>query len=207
MKVLLINGSPRKDGNTFVALSEIANTLEKEHIATEFFQLGSQPVRPCIACQQCVDKNRCIFNDDIVNRLIEKAEIADGFVFGTPTYYGQPVGTLQSAIQRALFAATPLFAYKPVASIVICRRGGATAAFQTMNMPFEMCNMPIVTSQYWNIAYGQTKGQAALDAEGMQTMRTMARNMAWILRHLAQKPHPDNQQESRVWTNFIRSEK
>lgn len=148
MKVLLVNGSPRKNGNTFVALTEVAHTLEAEGIETEIVQIGNKPVRGCIACMTCKKKQngRCTFDDDICNRILEKAAGADGFVFGSPTYYGQPNGALMSVIQRMLYADVMDFVYKPVANVVVCRRGGATAAYQTMNMPFEMSCMPIVTS-------------------------------------------------------------
>lgn len=207
MKVLLINGSPVREGNTFIALNEIAKTLNEEDIETEFLGIGNRPVRGCIACGVCKRKanNRCTFDDDICNRLIEKAEEADAFVFGSPVYYGQPNGALLAIIQRALYAADDVFAYKPVANVAICRRGGATMAFQTMNMAFEMVNMPVVTSQYWNIAYGSAPGETAQDIEGLQTMRTLAHNMAWMLR----KFHADgstDRPKSEDWTpmNFIR---
>ena len=186
MKVLLVNGSPRKNGNTFVALTEVSRTLETEGIETEIVQIGNKPVRGCIACMTCKKKQngRCTFDDDICNRILEKAAGADGFVFGSPTYYGQPNGALMSVIQRMLYADVMDFVYKPVANVVVCRRGGATAAYQTMNMPFEMSCMPIVTSQYWNISYGAEPGETATDSEGMQTMRTMGRNMAWMLKKI-----------------------
>ena len=206
MKVLLINASPRKDGNTYVALSEAARVLQEEGFGTGFFHIGSQPVRGCAACGACARDNnlRCAFDDDITNRLIEAAQTADAFIFGTPTYFGQPNGALLAVLQRALYAARPVFAFKPVASVVVARRGGATAALQTMNMPFQMCNMPVVTSQYWNIVYGAAKGEARLDAEGLQTMRTMAHNLAWLMRSLAAEPHYDIDSEPHQRTNFIR---
>ena len=206
MKVLLVNGSPRKDGNTFTALSEAARVLQEEGFDTDFFHIGNQPVRGCIACGTCSQTNsgRCVFNDDAANHLIEAAESADAFIFGTPTYYGQPNGALLAVIQRALYAGSQAFAFKPVASVVVARRGGATAAFQTMNMPFQMCNMPIATSQYWNIIYGALKGESKLDSEGLQTMRTLAHNLAWMTRNLSAEPHYDLASEQHQRTNFIR---
>ena len=206
-KVLLINGSPRKNGNTFVALSEAARTLEQHGIETEIVQIGVKPVRGCIACTQCKTRQlgRCVFDDDICNRISEKMAQADGLIVGSPVYYGQPNGAVMSLIQRMFYSAGALFANKPAASVCVCRRGGATAAFQTMNMPFEMMNMPLVTSQYWNIVYGREEGQAALDTEGMQTMRTLANNMAWLLRKIHADGNPDYPERAE-WTpmNFIR---
>ena len=186
MKVLLINGSAHKEGNTFTALSEIARQLEKQGVEAEIVQLGNKPVRGCIACGQCRTKalGRCTFDDDVCNRIVEKLDGADALIVGTPVYYGQPNGAVLAVMQRVFFSASNKVENKPAASVAICRRGGATAAFQTMNMMFEMMNMPLVTSQYWNIAYGREPGQAALDTEGMQTMRTLADNMAWLLKKI-----------------------
>ncbi|MBQ6964323.1 MAG: flavodoxin family protein [Bacteroidaceae bacterium] len=207
MKVLLINGSPRKKGNTFLALSEAAKTLKQQGIETEIVQIGVKPVRGCIACGQCKAKQleRCIFDDDICNHISEKLDNVDALIVGSPVYYGQPNGSVLSLIQRLFFSAGAKVQNKPAAAVCVCRRGGATAAFQTMNMPFQMMNMPVVTSQYWNIVYGREEGQAALDAEGMQTMRTMANNMAWLLK----KIHADgnlNYPEREPWEpmHFIR---
>jgi multimeric flavodoxin WrbA len=185
-KVLLVNAGPHKDGNTMVALSEVAKQLEKNGVETEIVQVGVKPVRSCIACGQCRVQalGRCAFDDDVCNRVAEKMESADAFIIGSPVYYGQPTGAALSLVQRLLFSAGPLFVNKPAAAIAVCRRGGATAAFQTMNMPFMMMNMPVVTSQYWNIAYGGAPGESAQDAEGMQTMRTLADNMAFLLKKI-----------------------
>lgn len=207
MKVLLVNGSPIQEGNTFIALSEAARTLNAEGIDTEILQLGNRPVRGCIACGGCrkTGEGRCAFDDDVCNRLCEAAERADGFVFGSPVYYGQPNGALLAVIQRALFANGKHFEFKPFANVAVCRRGGASASFATMNMAFQMMNMPQVTSQYWNIAYGAAPGETAHDQEGLQTMRTLARNMAWMLKglHAASAPkHPDKEPQQRM--NFIR---
>ena len=186
MKVLLINGSPHKQGNTFLALSEAAKTLAANEIETEIVQIGVKPVRGCIACGQCKQKElgRCVFDDDICNRISETLDDADALIVGSPVYYGQPNGAVLSLIQRMFFSAGEKVQNKPAAAVCVCRRGGATAAFQAMNMPFQMMNMPVVTSQYWNIVYGREEGQAALDTEGMQTMRTMANNMAWLLKKI-----------------------
>ena len=144
MKVLLINGSPRKNGNTFVALSEAAKTLEKHGLETEIVHIGVKPVRGCIACGQCAMKQleRCVFDDDICNRITEKLKESDALIVGSPVYYGQPNGSVLSLIQRMFFSAGKFAKNKPAAAVCVCRRGGSTAAFQTMNMAFEMMNMP-----------------------------------------------------------------
>ena len=207
MKVLLINGSARKNGNTCLALSEIAKQLGKQGIQSEIIHIGNKPVRGCIACGQCKVKggNRCVFDDDLCNRISEKMTDCDALVVGAPVYYGQPNGAVLALVQRMFFSAGELYKGKPAAAVAVCRRGGATAAFQTLNMPFMMMNMPVVTSQYWNIVYGRDAGEAELDIEGMQTMRTLADNMAWLLKNI----HADNATplpERETWhgMNFIR---
>lgn len=207
MKVLLINGSPRKEGNTHLALMEAAKQLEKNGIETKLLEIGATFVRGCIACNQCKIKpfRRCVFDDDLCNQAISLMEGCDGLIVGSPTYYGQPNGTLLSLIQRMSYAGSHVMQNKPAAAVAVCRRGGASAVYQTLLMPFQMQNMPIVTSQYWNIVYGAMLGQAELDAEGMQTMRTMADNMAWLLK----KIHADGtqdipQREPKQVTSFIR---
>lgn len=206
MKVLLINGSPRKKGNTYTALSECAKQLEKNGIATEIQWIGTKPIGGCIACNQCREKGlgKCVFNDDPTNNVIETMTTCDALIIGAPVYWGQPAAQVLALQQRMLYAGGANFRGKPAAAVCVCRRGGASAAFQTLQMPFQMCNMPIVTSQYWNIAYGREPGQASLDTEGMQTMRTLANNMATMLKMyatgMADKP------ETEEWTpmNFIR---
>ena len=193
MKVLMINGSPRKQGNTFVALSEAAKTLEQQGIETEIVHIGVKPIRGCIACGQCKAKqlSKCAFDDDVCNSISAKLDSADALIVGSPVYYGQPNGAVLSLIQRMFISAGAKVQNKPAAAVCVCRRGGATAAYQTLNMPFQMMNMPVVTSQYWNIVYGREEGQAALDTEGMQTMRTMANNMAWLLKKIHANGNPD----------------
>lgn len=207
MKVLLLNGSPHRQGNTATALTEVAKQLEAEGIESEMVWIGNHPVRGCIACRQCTTKGlgRCIFDDDVCNRISEKFAEADGLIVGSPVYYGQPNGALLSIIQRAFFSNSANIAGKPAAAIAVCRRGGATATFEALNMPFQMLNMPIVTSQYWNIIYGRSEGEAALDREGMQTMRTLARNMAWLLKSTDGKPAPGRPaDEPWIMMNVIR---
>ena len=204
MKVLLISGSPRKEGNTVLALSEIAKSLEQEGIEAEIISLGTHPVRSCIACNTCKNKgeNKCVFDDDLCNQVTAKMKECDGLIIGSPVYYGQPNGGLLALIQRALYSAGSYFTGKPAAAVAVCRRGGATASLQTMLMPFMMMHMPVVTSQYWNIVYGRDAGEAALDAEGMQTMRSLAKNMAAMLRAMENQPKPTY--EPRQPMNFIR---
>lgn len=184
MKVLLINGSPRQQGNTATALAEVARQLAAEGIESEQVWIGNKPVRGCTACGQCSTKGlgRCVFDDDVCNSISAKFNEADALIIGSPVYYGQPNGALLSIIQRAFYSNGASISGKPAAAIAVCRRGGATATFEALNMPFQMMNMPVVTSQYWNIVYGREPGQAANDTEGMQTMRTLARNMAWLLK-------------------------
>ena len=206
MKVLLINGSPRQKGNTSVALAEIAKTLEKDGIDSEIVWIGNKPIRGCIACGQCKRKpGACVFNDDVCNEISAKFAEADALVVGSPVYYGQPNGALLSIIQRAFYSNGSAIAGKPAAAVAVCRRGGASAVFDTLNMPFQMMNMPLVTSQYWNILYGMNPGEAALDTEGMQTMRTLAHNLAWLLKATGGVPAPGKGSDE-PWgmMNFIR---
>jgi len=207
MKVLLVNVSPHKQGNTFTALNEIAKQLQLNGVEAEIMHVGTKPVRSCIACNQCRVRGlgRCVFDDDICNQVSEKMVSCDAFIIGSPVYYGQPSGAALSLMQRLFYSAGNLFQNKPAASVAVCRRGGASAAFQTMNIAFQMMNMPVVSSQYWNIAYGREAGEAALDVEGMQTMRTLANNMAFLLK----KIHSDGQPqypEREKWNpmSFIR---
>ena len=195
MKVLLINGSPRQKGNTSIALAEIAGRLEKHGIESETVWIGNKPVRGCIACNKCKEKpGTCVFGDDICNGISAKMNSADALIVGSPVYWGQPNGALLSIVQRMFYSNGAAFAGKPAASVAVCRRGGATAVFQSLNMPFQMMNMPLVTSQYWNIVYGRDPGQAALDREGLQTMRTLADNMAALLKATGGKPLPPREE-------------
>ncbi|MCR5715161.1 MAG: flavodoxin family protein [Bacteroidales bacterium] len=206
MKVLMINGSPRQKGNTATALAEVARQLDAEGIDSEILWIGTKPVRGCIACGQCSAKSlgRCVFDDDVCNRISEKYAGADALIVGSPVYYGQPNGALLSVIQRSFYSNGASIAGKPAAAVAVCRRGGATASFESLNMPFLMMNMPVVSSQYWNIVYGREPGQAALDEEGMQTMRTLARNMAWLLKSTGGQTAPGRGDESWTPMHFIR---
>lgn len=191
MKALIINGSPRQKGNTSIALTEIAKQLEKLGIESETVWIGNKPVRGCIACNTCKNNpGACVFDDDVCNDISAKMNSSDALIVGSPVYWGQPNGAVLSIIQRAFYSNGGAFRGKPAAAVAVCRRGGATATFETLNMPFQMMSMPVVTSQYWNIVYGLEPGQAALDREGLQTMRTLANNMAALLKATGGKPMP-----------------
>ena len=181
MKVLLVNGSPRANGCTFTALCEIKTVLEKEGVAGEIFQSGAKPVQDCIACGRCRELGKCTF-DDAANRLLEAAQTADAFVFGSPVYYAHPSGQLLSLLDRAFYAGSRFFAHKPAACIVSARRGGTAASFDVINKYMGIAQMPVVSSSYWNMVYGKTPQEVMQDKEGMQTMRNLALNMVWLLR-------------------------
>ena len=208
MKVLLINGSPKAKGCTYTALCEIAKELETENIETEIFHVGNKPIRVCMACGGCSkdDSAKCVFNDDTVNIALEKAKEADGFIFGSPVHYAAPSGLITSFLDR-LFYAGNCFGYKPGAAIVSCRRGGATAAFDQLNKYFTIANMPVVSSQYWNMVHGNTPEEVKQDLEGMQTMRTLGKNMAWLLKSIQAGKEAGislPEKEIKIATNFIR---
>jgi len=208
MKVLLINGSPRAKGCTYTALCEIAKELEKENIETEIFHVGNKPIRGCMACGGCFksDSNQCVFDDDVVNIALAKAKEADGFVFGSPVHYAGASGQITSFLDR-FFYASGGFRHKPGAAIVSCRRGGSTAAFEQLNKYFTISSMPIVSSQYWNMVHGNTPEEVMQDLEGMQTMRTLGKNMAWLLKCIRAGEESGismPELETRVRTNFIR---
>ena len=205
MKVLMINGSPHQEGNTAIALGEIAKQLEINGIDSEIVWIGNKAVRGCIACGGCSrNPGQCVFDDDVCNRISGKFAEADALIVGSPVYYGQPNGAVLSIIQRAFYSNGASISGKPAAAVTVCRRGGATATFEALNLPFQMMNMPVVASQYWNIVYGAAPGQAALDTEGLQTMRTLANNMAWLLKATGGKPAPGRADEPRQAMNFIR---
>ena len=181
MKVLMLNGSAKANGNTYRSLLEVGKQLEKEGIEYENFQIGGEPVRDCLGCGQCSEKG-CVFDDDKVNEFTAKAKEADGFVFGTPVYYAHPSGRIMAFLDRAFYSSGASFAFKPGASVAVARRGGTTASFDAMNKYFGICQMPVVGSTYWTQVHGAVPGEAEEDAEGLQTMRNLARNMAWMLK-------------------------
>ena len=202
MKVVLINGSPHRKGNTFIALSEVAGALEKEGVQTEMIQLGIKAVQGCIACNKCAELGHCVFQDTLYNQVREALQEADGIVVGSPVYYAGPNGALCALLDRVFYSCSELLAYKAGASVAVCRRGGASATFDRLNKYFTILNMPVVSSQYWNSVHGMRPGEATEDAEGLQTMRMLGRNMAWLLKGVKREERPEP--ELRVMTNFIR---
>lgn len=183
MKILLINGSSRPNGCTYTALREVADTLENGGAETELLFLGSGPIRDCTACRTCQKTpGRCVFDDDMVNQIIGKAREADGFVFGTPVYYAHPSGRLLSVLDRVFYAGGSAFAHKPGAAVASARRAGTTASVDVLNKYFTIAQMPVVSSTYWNMVHGNTPEEVLQDAEGMQTMRNLARNLLWLVR-------------------------
>lgn len=202
MKVVLINGSPHRKGNTFIALSEVAGALEKEGVQTEIIQLGIKAVQGCIACNKCAELGHCVFQDTLYNQVREALQEADGIVVGSPVYYAGPNGALCALLDRVFYSCSELLAYKAGASVAVCRRGGASATFDRLNKYFTILNMPVVSSQYWNSIHVMRPGEATEDAEGLQTMRMLGRNMAWLLKGVKREERPEP--ELRVMTNFIR---
>ena len=202
MKVVLINGSPHRKGNTFIALSEVAGALEKEGVQTEIIQLGIKAVQGCIACNKCAELGHCVFQDTLYNQVREALQEADGIVVGSPVYYAGPNGALCALLDRVFYSCSELLAYKAGASVAVCRRGGASATFDRLNKYFTILNMPVVSSQYWYSVHGMRPGEATEDAEGLQTMRMLGRNMAWLLKGVKREERPEP--ELRVMTNFIR---
>ena len=205
MKILLINGSPKKEGNTFIALSEVQKTLVTEGIETELIHLGHKDIHGCIACNKCAEMGKCVFND-IVNEVAEKFKEADGIVVGSPVYYASPNGTLLSFLDR-LFYSTPFDkSMKVGAAVAVARRSGTTATFDVLNKYFSISNMPIVPSQYWNNVHGRMPGEALQDEEGLQTMRQLARNMAFLVKsiQLGKEKYGLPKKEDRMPTHFIR---
>ena len=215
MKVLLLNGSSRPKGCTYTALQEVAKTLEQEGIETEIFFIGNGPIRDCIACHACSKPGAdgCVFHDDTVHESVEKAREADGFVFGTPVYYAHPSGRILSFLDRAFYSCAwskdkpSPFVHKPVASVCSARRAGTTASFDVLNKYATISQMPIVGSTYWNMVHGNQPEEVLQDKEGLQTMRNIAHNMAWLLKSIeagksAGVPTPAT--ERGEVTNFIR---
>ncbi len=206
MKVLLINGSPREFGCTYTALREAADVLEKNGIETEIFHVGTKPISGCLACGLCRKTGFCAINDK-VNDVIDMLDEVDGIIVGSPVYYAGVSGQITSFLDRLFYAASGKMRGKPAATVVSCRRGGASAAFEIINKYFMMTNMPIVTSQYWNQVHGNTPEEVKKDLEGLQTMRTLAENMTWLLRCIEAGKKagvPSPAYEKTIRTNFIR---
>lgn len=204
MKALLINGSPHAKGCTYTALSELKHTLEAEGIETELIHVGNQDVRGCIACGQCRKLGKCVF-DDVVNEVASKLAEADAFVIGAPVYYSSPAGGAISFMDRLFFSTFNVDKTMKVgAAVVTCRRGGNTASFDVLNKYFSISSMPIASSQYWNMVYGGSAEEVLRDAEGLQTMRTLGRNMAFMIKsiQLGKQQFGLPEKESTTFTNF-----
>lgn len=211
MKVLLVNGSPHKEGCTYTALSEVADTLNRERIETEIFWIGNKPIGGCIACLKCREKGACVF-DDVVNRFREKAYEAAGFIFGSPVHYAAASGNMTSFMDRLFYSefganGNKAFYMKLAAAVISARRAGTTATFDQLNKYFTIQEMPIVSSRYWNMIHGANAEQAKQDAEGLYTMRVLGRNMAYLLKCQEAARNAGvalPEREEPVFTNFIR---
>lgn len=207
MKVLMINGSPRQFGCTYMALQTVGDVLKSQDINYEIVWVGDQPLQDCLGCRACLKLGKCIFDEDVVNELLEKAKLAQGFIFGAPVYYAHPGGRLLSVLDRLFYAGSKHLSYKPGAAVVSARRAGTTAALDVLNKYFTMNKMPVVSSQYWNIVHGRTPEEALQDLEGLQTLRILGLNMAWLLKSMdyAEKAGLQPPQEAAYQeTNFIR---
>lgn len=204
MKVLIINGSPRTNGNTSLAVEEMRKIFEEEKIETEILQIGTKEIRGCIGCNQCVEKGKCVF-DDIVNEIAPKFEEADGLVVASPVYYASANATLIALLDRLFYSTNFDKSMKVGASVVCARRGGCSATFDELNKYFTISNMPIASSQYWNSIHGRRPGEAEMDEEGKQTMRVLARNMSFLMKSIAlgKEAYGLPEKEKRAWTHFI----
>ena len=206
MKVLCLNGSPREHSCTYTALREVADTLEKNGIETEFAWVGNQPVAGCIACGKCAGKGRCIF-DDKVNEILEHLDEYDGILVGSPVYYAGPSGQVQAFLDRLFYCGGSRMKGKVGAAVVSCRRGGASAAFDRLNKYFTICSMNVIGSQYWNQVHGSRPEDVKKDEEGLQTMRTLGENMAWALKNRKagiEAGIETPEYEAKIHTSFIR---
>ena len=205
MKVLLVNGSSHEKGCTYTALAEVAKALNANGVETEIYWLGQNQVSGCKGCWACKKVKKCVI-DDGVNEFVTKAAEFDGFVFGSPVYYASAAGALVSFMDRVFYSGGKNLAFKPAAAVVSCRRAGASTTFDVINKYFTINNMPIVGSNYWNEIHGNTAEEAAQDAEGLQTMRMLGNNMAWLLKCIAlgKEAGIAPETEKKIWTNFIR---
>jgi multimeric flavodoxin WrbA len=205
MKVLIINGSPRKDGNTSVALNEMTKVFEEQGIEAEVVQIGNKDVRGCIACGSCATKGKCVF-DDVVNELAPKFEEADGLVVASPVYYASANATLIACLDRLFYSTGFDKTMKVGASVVVSRRGGLSATYDELNKYFTISGMPVASSQYWNSVHGRLPGEAASDEEGLQTLRVLARNMSFLMKSIAlgKEQFGLPEKEEHIFTNFIK---
>lgn len=204
MKVLILNGSPRVNGNTSIAVDELVKTFEEEGVEAEVVRVGNKNVRGCIACGHCFETGKCVF-DDVVNELAPKFEEADGLVVATPVYWASANATLVAVLDRLFYSTHFDKKFKVGASVAVCRRGGASATFDELNKYFTITNMPVVSSQYWNSVHGREPGQAVQDEEGLQTMRVLARNMSFLMKSIALGKEQVGlpKEEEHLWTHFI----
>ena len=207
MKVLLVNGSPHKNGCTYTALCEVEKTLKEEGIETEIFWVGATPIGGCMGCGACGKLGKCVY-DDVVNEFVEKAKAADGFIFGSPVHYAAASGAITSFMDRAFYSGKSAFVHKPASAVVSARRGGNTATYDQLNKYFGISEMPIISSKYWNMVHGNTPEEVMQDEEGLQTMRVLGRNMAYFLKCLECGRNNGielpKQEKDRKVTNFIR---
>lgn len=207
MKVMLVNGSPHEKGCTYTALAEVAKALQKQGVETEIFHIGKQPIAGCLGCGACAKLGKCV-TDDIVTQFIEKAKTADGFVFGSPVYYSSAAGNLVCFMDRLFYSGGKYLAYKPAAAVASARRAGTVATFDVLNKYFTINNMPVVSANYWNGVHGanNTPADVEKDEEGLQTMRMLGNNMAWLLQciQLGKQAGITPEKEQKIRTNFIR---
>lgn len=205
MKVLLINGSPHAKGNTYLALQEMEQVFAAEGVETELIHVGNQDIRGCIACKSCREKGVCVFND-LVNETAPKFEACDGLVAGTPVYYASANATLIAFLDRLFYSTGFDKTMKVGAGVVVARRGGLSATFDELNKYFTISGMPVASSQYWNSVHGRTQGEASQDGEGLQTMRTLARNMSFLMKSIAlgKEAYGLPEKEKPEMTSFIR---
>ena len=207
MHVLMLNGSCHPKGCTYTALDTIAKQLAKHEITSDIVQIGTKPINDCIACGKCVKTGYCVFDTDGVNKFIDQLKAADGVIIGSPTYYAGPTGAVCSFLNRVFFRKGEPYMFKPAAAIMSCRRGGSSASFDRLNKYFTINRMPVVSSQYWNSVHGNTPEEVLQDVEGLQIMRTLADNMAWLIKCIAcGKEAGINPPTPEEWTptNFIR---
>ena len=203
---MLVNGSHHEKGCTYTALAEVAKALNANGIETEIYQLAGKNIEGCKGCWACKKAKKCVFDDGTVNDFVARAAEFDGFVFGSPVYYASAAGSLISFMDRVFYSGGKFLAYKPAAAVVSCRRAGASTTFDVINKYFTINNMPIVASNYWNEIHGNTAEEAAQDEEGLQTMRVLGNNMAWLIKCIqaGKEAGVEPITEKKIWTNFIR---
>ena len=204
MKALLINGSPHANGNTFQALSMVAEAMNAAGVETEIVQIGTAPVQGCIGCRACLKTGRCGMNDELYNHIYNQLDEIGGIVIGSPTYFAGPNGALCALLDRLYYSAGAKLAYKPGATIAVARRGGASTTLDRLNKYITYNKQPLVSSFYWNMIYGMRPGEVQQDAEGVQTLRHLGQNMAWLMQCIASGPAHPELGEERAWTHFIR---